>query len=70
MVCTVDVDLKRLVLEKIEERSPKPTELLEILAPQLSYTEIQDAVSELIDTGAAKLSADRRLRVIDSDSAR
>lgn len=68
MVCVVKVDPKRLelVLEKIEERSPKPTELLEILAPQLSYTEIQDAVGELIEAGTVTLSADRRLRTAHS----
>ena len=64
MECLAKVDPKRLalVLDEIEKQSPRPTELLEILAPQLSYSEIQDAVGELLDTGTAQLSADRRLR--------
>jgi hypothetical protein len=71
MECIARVDPKRLelVLDKIEKQSPKPTELLEILASQLSYTEIQDAVGELLDTGTAKLTADRRLRAVHSAAA-
>jgi hypothetical protein len=36
----------------------------------LSYTEIQDAVGELIEAGTVTLSLDRRLRTTHSVAAR
>lgn len=63
------VDPKQLVFNAIEERMPKPTELIAILAAQLSYTEIQQAVSELLEAGTVELGSDRRLRPAQSAAA-
>ncbi len=71
MVSMARVDPQQLenVLRIITERNPQPTELLEILGSELSYTEIQDAVGELLDAGTVELGADRRLRAVQSVAA-
>jgi hypothetical protein len=60
---------KQVVLAAIEQHIPRPTDLLEILATQLSYTEIQDAVSELLEVGTIELTSNRRLRVVKAVAA-
>jgi hypothetical protein len=58
------VTAKDLVLSAVEEHTPKPIELLNIFATQLSYVEIQDAVSELLESGAIELASNQRLRFV------
>jgi len=70
MQCLVSaVEAKQLVLAAIEKQCPRPTELLEILGPQLSYAEIQDAVSELLEAGTIELTSNRSLRRVISVAA-
>lgn len=71
MSCMAAIDPRhvQLVLSVITDHSPKPTELLEILASQLSYTEIQDAMSELLEAGTVELGSDRRLCAVRSAAA-
>lgn len=49
----------------VRERHLRPTELLELLYSELSYSDIQDAVSELLDSGDLELSPDRHLLIAD-----
>jgi hypothetical protein len=61
MVCMTENETRRRVLQLISERSPRPTELLELFQ-DLSYSEVQDIVAELLDYGQVELDAERRLR--------
>jgi len=61
MVCMTEREICKRVLALIDKNSPRPTELLEI-AKDLSYSEIQDVIAELLDSGQIELDADRRLR--------
>jgi hypothetical protein len=51
------------VMRIIQEHSPRPTELLRLLSPKLSYEEIQDVLSELLDSGEVVLNSERHLSV-------
>jgi hypothetical protein len=61
MVCMTENETRRRVLQLISEKSPRPTELLELLK-DLSYSEVQDVIAELLDYGQVELDAERRLR--------
>ena len=54
---------KDRVLAYVTERRPRPTELLDLLHGELSYSDIQDVVSELLDTGELELTSDRHLHI-------
>jgi hypothetical protein len=56
-------DPQARVLQLISSKSPRPTELLQLLKEELSYREIQDAVRALLDSGYIELGSDRQLRV-------
>lgn len=61
MACMTPVDAKAMVLDKIAENSPQPTELLRLLKEELSYREIQRALRMLLDSGEVALTPERRL---------
>jgi hypothetical protein len=61
MVCMLAKETRTEVLRIIQEHSPRPTELLKLLSPKLSYDEIQDALSELLDSGEVVLNSERHL---------
>lgn len=61
MVCMTDTETRRRVVRLVAERSPRPTELLQLLQ-DLSYSEVQDVIAELLDSGQIELDAERRLR--------
>jgi hypothetical protein len=63
MVCMVEQSILQSVEAAIGEHSPKPTELLDILHDKYSYTEIQEAVAELLDSGRVLLDTQRHLKV-------
>lgn len=63
MVCVVESQLRERVLKVIEERSPLPTELVELLREKMSYREIQDALSELLESGEVALDSHLHLRI-------
>ena len=62
MPCAVASDAKGVVLKAIRSKNPRPTELLQLLGPSLSYREIQDAVGALLESDEVELDKDRRLR--------
>lgn len=63
MVCMVAPETRNEVLRMVQEHSPRPTELLKLLSAKLSYDEIQDALSELLDSGEVVLNSDRHLNL-------
>ena len=62
MACSVADEVKNAVLGKVQEESPRPTELLLMLRDSFSYGEIQDALGALLESGEVELDKDRRLR--------
>jgi hypothetical protein len=63
MIYTVTPALRNRVLAEVRDRSPRPTELLELLHNQFSYRDVQDALSELLENGRLILDSERRLRL-------
>ena len=61
-ICMASPDVIESVLERIRNESPRPTELLQLL-PEFSYEEVQDALSELLESAEVELASDRRLHV-------
>ncbi len=50
------------VLNRIQESSLKPTELLTAFCGDYSYAEIQEAISDLLERGYIVLTSDRYLK--------
>jgi hypothetical protein len=63
MVCMLERETLERVLELVRRDSPRPTELLKALESQMSYSDLQDAISELLDSGEVVLDSERRLRI-------
>ena len=63
MVCMVEREIRDRVLELVRRDSPRPTELLKTLESQMSYSDVQDVISELLDSGEVVLDSERRLHV-------
>jgi len=63
MVCMVEPQVRERVLRAIKEHSPLPTELVELLNKEMSYREVQDALSELIESGEVTLDSNLHLHV-------
>jgi|HubBroStandDraft_6_1064221.scaffolds.fasta_scaffold647990_2 hypothetical protein len=63
MVCMVEPQVRERVLGVIREHSPLPTELVELLNKEMSYREVQDALSELLESGEVTLESNLHLRV-------
>jgi len=59
----LDSNAKILVLRLVKDKAQRPTELLVSLRTELSYTEIQEAVSQLLYEGKLRLTSDRQLNV-------
>lgn len=57
----IAAEIKDRLLDVIRDRSPRPTELLDLLGVELSYRDVQDALCELLDAGQVELSSDRHL---------
>jgi hypothetical protein len=55
--------IRERVLAEIREHSPLPTELVGQLRNEMSYRDVQDVVSELIESGEVTLDSDLRLHV-------
>jgi len=63
MVCMVEPQIRERVLAQIRERSPLPTELVGLLENDMSYREVQDVLSELIESGEVILDSDLHLHI-------
>jgi len=63
MACMATENACRLVAEQIAQHSPRPTDLLTLLDGQLSYSEIQEALAELLHSGEIVLDSERHLRI-------
>jgi hypothetical protein len=63
MVCMVEPQIREQVLAKIREYSPLPTELVGLLKNEMSYRDVQDVLSELIESGQVILDSDLRLHI-------
>ncbi len=61
MVCIMDSQIRDRVLEEIREHSPLPTELVAELKNEMSYREVQDVLSELIESGRVSLDSSLHL---------
>jgi hypothetical protein len=61
MVCMVEPAVRERVLAKIRERSSLPTELVALLKDEMSYLEVQDVLSELIESGRVTLDSNLHL---------
>jgi hypothetical protein len=61
MVCMVEPQIRERVLAKIREHSPLPTELVALLKNEMSYLEVQDVLSELIESGKVTLDSNLHL---------
>lgn len=55
--------IKSLVLDRVRQSSPRPTQLIRELRDEAYPAEIQSALSDLIDEGEIFFSSDRRLRI-------
>jgi hypothetical protein len=55
------------VLDRVRRSPVKPTELLHNLYPEYSYSDVQDAISELLERGCIILSSSRFLEPVDPD---
>jgi predicted kinase len=62
MVCMVEPRIRERVIDAIGERAPLPTELVELLSADMSYREVQDVLSELLESGQVVLDSDLHLR--------
>ena len=63
MVCMVEPQIRGVVLEAIRGSSPRPTDLIALLSDQMSYRDVQDALSELIESGQVELDSSLHLRI-------
>jgi len=63
MVCMVEPQIRERVLAKIREHSPLPTELVGLLKNEMSYRDVQDVLSELIESGDVTLDSDLHLHI-------
>lgn len=61
MVCMVEPAVRERVLAKIRERSSLPTELVALLKDEMSYPEVQEVLSELIESGRVTLDSNLHL---------
>ncbi len=68
MLCMSANRAKDIVMGKLREKSVRPTELLELLEQELSYADIQDALSELLHEGRVRLNTERHLSVSSGSS--
>ncbi len=63
MVCMAEPQIRERVLAEIREHSPLPTELVGLLKNEMSYRDVQDVVSELIESGKVSLDSSLHLHV-------
>jgi len=63
MVCMVQPEIREVLLNVIRDKSPLPTELIRQLSDQMSYRDVQDALSELIESGEVELGSSLHLRI-------
>ena len=64
MTCVANAEIQRRLVQVVGEKNPRPTQLLELLKQEdVSYQQIQDALSELLNSGAIQLGSDRRLSI-------
>ena len=63
MIYAVTPAVRNRILTMVREHTPRPTELLTLLQHELSYRDVQDALSELLDNGEIVLDSERHLRV-------
>ena len=63
MVWMVHQEIIDRVLEQVQKDSPRPIELLTVLESQMSYRDVQDAISELLDSDKVILDSDRKLHI-------
>jgi len=59
----VERQVRERVLRVIREHSPLPTELVELLSKEMSYREVQDILSELIESGEVNLDSNLHLQI-------
>jgi hypothetical protein len=62
MIYAVTPAVRDRVLKVVREGSPRPTELLDLLQKEFSYRDVEDALSELLDSGQIVLGSDRHLK--------
>jgi hypothetical protein len=58
--------IRSLVLAKIRELEPRPTQLIRELCTEAYPSEIENSLSELLDEGAVIFGSDGRLRVAET----
>jgi hypothetical protein len=63
MVCMVQPEIRQAVLRLIREESPLPTELIRRLSDKISYRDVQDALSQLIESGEVELASSLHLQI-------
>jgi hypothetical protein len=64
MTSSVSADIKNRLLDLVRTKSPRPTELLTLLLKNdVSYSDVQDALALLLDSGEIEMDADRRLHI-------
>ena len=62
MICVSESTAKGLVLEKLRNKTvQRPTDLLMLLDEGLSYSDVQEALAELLYEGRVVMTSDRQL---------
>jgi len=61
---SIDARTRDLILELIKQEALQPTEVLSrLVAKQLTFNQIQDALAILLDKGIIEMHSDRRLHI-------
>jgi hypothetical protein len=63
MTCMAEPQIRERVLAEIRQHSPLPTELVGLLKSEVSYRDVQDVLSELIESGDVILDSDLHLHI-------
>jgi hypothetical protein len=61
---SIDARTRELILDLVKEEALQPTEILtKLMAKQLTFNQIQDALAILLDKGIIEMHSDRRLHI-------
>ncbi len=61
---SIDARTRELILDLVRQEALQPTEILsKLMAKQLTFNQIQDALAILLDKGIIEMHSDRRLHI-------
>ena len=61
---SIDARTRELILDLVRQETLQPTEILsKLMAKQLTFNQIQDALAILLDKGILEMHSDRRVYI-------